>query len=112
MDIQTALRQFLEYIEIERGRSLKTVDNYKRYLDRFFGFAHIAHTNDITADNIREFRLYLNRQAGVKIRGQAATTMKKSTQNYHLIALRSFLKYLRKRGIDAVAPDVIELAKV
>lgn len=37
--------------------------------------------------------------------------MKKSTQNYYLIALRSFLKYMRKRGIDALTPDAIELAK-
>ncbi len=112
MDIATAIRQFLEYIEIERGRSLKTVDNYSRYLMRFVSQAKINHTGDITADSIREYRLFLNRQSGMKVRGQSAATMKKNTQNYHLIALRSFLKYLRKRGIDCVAPDVIELAKV
>lgn len=112
MDIKTALRQFLEYIEIERGRSLKTVDNYNRYLSRFFDQAKISHTSDITADNIREFRLYLNRQQGIKVRGQSAATMKKNTQNYHLIALRSFLKYLMKRGVTVVSPEAIELAKV
>jgi site-specific recombinase XerD len=66
---------------------------------------------DITDDVIREFRLYLNRQPGVKVRGQEASTLKKNTQNYYLIALRSFLRYLMKRDIKALSPDRIELAK-
>jgi site-specific recombinase XerD len=66
---------------------------------------------DITEDTLREFRLRLNRAPGVKVRGQSAATMKKNTQNYYMIALRSFLKYCRKRSIQSVAPDAIELAK-
>ena len=61
---------------------------------------------------IREYRLHLNRSAGVKVRGQASATMKKNTQNYHLIALRVFLKYLMKRGVPSLSPDKIELAKI
>lgn len=110
-DIQTLKRQFLEYTEIEKGRSLKTVINYDHYLTRFFEFGKIKTPSDITEDVLREFRLNLNRSSGVKIRGQAAATMKKSTQNYYLIAIRSFLKYLRKRSVTALMPDVIELAK-
>ncbi len=111
MDIHTALRQFLEYMEIERGRSLKTVDNYRRYLERFISFSKINKPSEITSNLVREFRLYLNRQQGLKIRGQSAGTMKKRTQNYHLIALRMFLKWMLKRDIQSLAPDKIELAK-
>lgn len=98
-------QEFLEYVEIEKGRSIKTVENYDRYLSRFFEHAGIKSPKDITETKIREFRLWLNRQPGVK------ETMKKRTQNYYLIALRSFLKYLAKRGIEGLAPEKIELAK-
>lgn len=112
MDIHTVKRQFLEYIEIEKGRSLLTVRNYEQYLERAFKEMKVKNAGDITEDRLREFRLTLNRAAGAKIKGQTPGTMKKNTQNYHLIALRSFLKYCRKRGIDALTPDAIELAKV
>jgi len=105
-------REFLEHVEIEKGNSLKTVNNYDHYLTRFFEFSKTSEPKDITDDKIREFRLYLNRQPGVKIRGQQASTLKKNTQNYHLIALRSFLKYLMKRNITSLAPDRIDLAKI
>lgn len=112
MDFSSAKRQFLEYIEIEKGRSLKTVENYEHYLNRFAADMNIKSVADISEDTLREFRLKLNRAPGIKVRGQSAGTMKKNTQNYYMIALRSFLKYCRKRNIKAVAPDVIELAKV
>jgi site-specific recombinase XerD len=105
-------REFLEYMEIEKGSSLKTVRNYEQYLTRFFDFTKISDISGITDDRIREFRLYLNRSEGASVRGQASSTMKKNTQNYYLIALRRFLKYLMKRGITALSPDRIELAKV
>ncbi len=110
--IEKLKREFLEYMEIERGSSLKTVANYERYLTRFFSMMSVASTNDITEDSIREFRLQLNRAPGVFVKGQSRSTMKKNTQNYYLIALRRFLKYLMKRGITALPPDRIELAKV
>ncbi len=105
-------REFLEHVEIEKGNSLLTVRNYEHYLARFFEFGKISDPKDINDDKIREFRLYLNRQSGVKVKGQQAGTLKKNTQNYHLIALRSFLKYLMKRGITSLPPDRIELAKI
>lgn len=101
--------QFLEYIEIERGRAVKTVENYDHYLTRFFEQAKVNEPKDITEERVREFRLWLNRQAA---RPGEATTMKKRTQNYYLIALRAFLKFLRKRGITSLSPELIELAKV
>jgi site-specific recombinase XerD len=110
-NIEKIKREFLEHLEIEKGSSLKTIENYDRYLSRFFEFTKISNPKNITDENIRDFRLFLNRQSGVKIRGQNNANMKKNTQNYYLIALRVFLKYLMKRGIDAISPDRIELAK-
>lgn len=107
MDAQTAKRQFLEYIEIERGRAVKTVENYDHYLSRFFEQMQIQKINDISEQNVREFRLWLNRQPGTK-----SDSMKRRTQNYYMIALRAFLKFLRKRDIDAISPEKIELAKL
>jgi site-specific recombinase XerD len=104
-------QQFLEYLEIERGRSVKTVENYDRYLNRFLAFSKAVKPADITEKQVREFRLYLNRQAGTKIGGKVES-MKRKTQNYYLIALRAFLKFLRKRGVESLSPERIELAKV
>ena len=111
MNVQDLKRQFLEYVEIERGRALNTVRNYEHYLDEFFKFGNITDVSQINENILREFRLNLNRSKGVKLKGQSQGTMKKSTQNYYLIALRSFLKYCRKRGVEALTPDAIELAK-
>jgi site-specific recombinase XerD len=111
MTIKESLQQFLEYVEIERGRSLNTVRNYDHYLTVFFTTAKIKKPSDISESAIREFRLFLNRSKGVKIKGQTQGTMKKVTQNYYMIALRSFLKFLKKRNINSLSPDVIELAK-
>ncbi len=105
-DIQKLKQQFLEYLEIERGRSLKTVENYDRYITRFLAHADLKTPKSITEDTVREFRLWLNRQPAPE------GTIKKRTQNYYLIALRSFLKFLMKRGITSLPPDRIELAKV
>ena len=107
MGVETAKRQFLEYIEIERGRAVKTVENYDHYLTRYFAQMEIKDVGDITEQNIREFRLWLNRQPGT-----AADSMKRRTQNYYMIALRAFLKFLRKRDIVAISPEKIELAKL
>ena len=107
MDVAAAKRQFLEYIEIERGRAVKTIENYDRYLTRYFTQMHIKSVGDISEQSIREFRLWLNRQPGT-----AADSMKRRTQNYYMIALRAFLKFLRKRDIPAISPEKIELAKL
>lgn len=112
MDSGRAKTQFLEYLEIEKGLSLKTVENYDRYLSRFFDFAKVKNVAGITEEKVRNFRMHLNRQPGVKVRGQSESNMKKNTQNYHLIALRTFLKYMMKRDIKTLTPDKIELAKI
>ncbi len=106
--MQTLKRQFLEYVEIEKGRSLKTVENYDRYISRFIEHTKIKDPKDISDETIREFRLWLNRQSS----GKGNDTLKRKTQNYYLIALRSLLKYAMKRGVTSLPPDKIELAKV
>ncbi|MBI5400976.1 MAG: tyrosine-type recombinase/integrase [Candidatus Yonathbacteria bacterium] len=111
-DLQTYKRQYFEHLEIEKGRSLKTIENYEHYLNRFLAFAKTDDPLAITDDLVREFRLWLNRQSsGLKVGGRTET-LKKKTQNYYLIALRSFLKYLRKRGVESLSPERIDLAKV
>lgn len=105
-DLKSLKTQFLEYLEIEKGRSVKTVENYDRYLNRFFAFGKVKSPSAITEQLVREFRITLNRSGGV------SGAMKKNTQNYYLIALRAFLKYLRKRGVESLNPERIELAKV
>lgn len=110
--IEQLKREFLEHVEIEKGNSLKTVNNYDHYISRFIEFSKISDPKDISDDKVREFRLFLNRQPGVKVKGQQSGTLKKNTQNYHLIALRSFLKYLMKRGVTSLSPDRIDLAKI
>jgi site-specific recombinase XerD len=104
-DIQSLKQQFLEYLEIEKGRSLKTVENYDRYLARFINQAGVKQPGDITDEKVRQFRLWLNRLPGTQ------DTLKKNTQNYYLIALRTFLKYMAKHSIDSLPPERIELAK-
>lgn len=98
-------RRFLEHLEIEKGRSLKTIENYDRYLTRFIDHTKIETVEAISADLVREYRLWLNRQKTQE------DTLKRNTQNYYLIALRSFLKYLAKVDVKTLAPEKIELAK-
>lgn len=114
MELEKLKRQFLEHLEIEKGRSLKTVENYDRYLSRFFSYAKISNAKEITEDAIRNYRLWLNRQLThpTGLSGRATNTLKKNTQNYYLIALRAFLKYLSARGIPSLSAEKIELAKV
>ncbi|PIW96725.1 hypothetical protein COZ82_03440 [Candidatus Kaiserbacteria bacterium CG_4_8_14_3_um_filter_38_9] len=111
MNLLEAKRQFLEYLEIERGRSVKTIENYDHYLETFLQHTKVTIPNQLTEELVREFRLWLNRQPGSKV-GSQVETMKRRTQNYYLIALRAFLKFLRKRGIQSLSPEIIELAKV
>ena len=105
-DLKALKTEFLEYLEIEKGRSIKTVENYDRYLTRFLEHTKITSPSKLTEQAVREFRIFLNRQPGT------TGTMKHKTQNYYMISLRAFLKFLRKRDIESLNPERIELAKV
>lgn len=97
---------FLEHLEVEQGRSQKTIANYDHYLTRLVDFAGDIQVSDIDQELVRKWRLWLNR-----LGTNTSDELQKNTQNYHLIALRSFLKYCAKRDIPAMAADKIELAK-
>lgn len=104
--IRTLVREYLEHLEVEKQRSVKTIENYDHYLTRFCDWTGVERPEDMTLDVVRTFRLRLHRQMGRN--GEPMTT---STLNYHAIAIRSFLKYLAKRDIQSLAPEKVELAK-
>lgn len=112
MDLDALVKDFLEYLEIERNVSQLTIRNYAHYLDRFVAFlkkdapSPTISVKLITNDSIREYRLFLSRYVD-----DHGISLKRATQNYHLIALRSFLKYCLKRDIAVVAPEKIDLPK-
>jgi site-specific recombinase XerD len=104
---------FLSYLEVERNRSANTIENYRFYLSRFYDWAaKDQKIRNLTPQNInlpliRQYRIYLNRVISAD-----GELLKKSTQNYHLIAIRSFLKFLAKQDINSLAPEKIELGKM
>jgi site-specific recombinase XerD len=104
--VQGLLTDFLEYLEIEQNRSQKTIANYDHYLTRLIDYAGDITVAEITPELIRKWRLWLNR-----LGTNSSDELQKTTQNYHLIALRSFLKYCAKRDIPALSADKIELAR-
>ncbi len=106
MHLQGLIVDFLEYLEIEQNRSQKTIANYHHYLTRLVDYAGDIKVTDITPELIRKWRLWLNR-----LGTNTSDELQKSTQNYHLIALRSFLKYCAKRDITAMSPEKVELAR-
>lgn len=105
-NIKKLKTEFLEYLEIEKNRSQLTIRNYDHYLNCFLGWAMVRSSENITAELVRKFRLYLNRRKDEKNRG-----LKKQTQDYYIIALRGFLKYLAKKDIKTLASEKVELGK-
>ncbi|OGG38899.1 hypothetical protein A3I34_00415 [Candidatus Jorgensenbacteria bacterium RIFCSPLOWO2_02_FULL_45_12] len=95
------LKQYLDYLEIEKNKSHKTRENYSRYLLLFFKEQNIRKLSDITSEAVRGFRTYLS-----------GKDLKKNTQGYYVIAIRNFLKYLIKREKKVLSPETIELPKV
>ena len=113
-DLEQLKRQFLEYVEIEKGRALKTVENYNHYLTVFLNNTKIKDPEDITDNVVREFRLWLNRQPAhpaAKRAEKMKETLSRKTQNYYLIAIRAFLKYLARQEVKSMPSERIELAK-
>lgn len=106
-ELQKTIQEYLQYLEIEKNRSPKTVENYGRYLRIFTDQSKIKSPKDITDESVRTFRITLARQKGTD------GDLKKRTQGYYIIALRNFLKYCIKRNIPTgISPDQIELPKI
>ena len=106
LPLSELVNDFLEHLKVEQNRSQKTISNYNHYLTRLVEFTDDCDISKLTAEMVRQWRLHLNRTKDV-----SGNELTKTTQNYHLIAVRSFLKYLAKRDIAALDSAKIELAK-
>jgi site-specific recombinase XerD len=106
LPLSELVTDFLEYLEVEQNRSQKTIANYDHYLQRLVQFTDDCDISKLDAEMVRQWRLHLNRT-----KDASGHELTKITQNYHLIALRSFLKYLAKRDIKALDSAKIELAR-
>ncbi|MEI9966520.1 MAG: tyrosine-type recombinase/integrase [Candidatus Moraniibacteriota bacterium] len=105
--IQELARQFGEHLEIEMNRSQRTVDGYARVLEAFFQEMGLQKPSDISLETVRRYRLHLNRRATPQ-----GGTLKKNTQSYHAIVIRSFLKFLAKQDIETLAAEKVEVGKI
>jgi len=107
MYMSELILDYIEHLEVEGGRSAKTAENYRLYLERFVEFTEDIQVGKITPEILRKYRLWLNRY-----KNDHDDELATITQSYHLIALRGFLGYLSKRDIETMSPDKIELPKV
>ena len=101
------IRDFIEHLEVERGRSSKTAENYQLYLERLVEFLGEIDVEKLTPEMIRKYRLWLNRYKNTQ-----GDELSLTTQNFHLVALRGFLRYMSNRDIPTVSPEKIILPKV
>ncbi len=113
-DLDELKREFLEFCELDKGQSLLTVENYDRYLTRFFEWlaaesgreSHLS-SDMITQEAIRKYKLHVNR-----LTDHDGKQLKRTTQNYHVLAIRAFLRYLAFRGIESLSPEKISISKL
>jgi site-specific recombinase XerD len=106
MQLDEAIEQYLEYLAIEKNRSKRTIINYRHYLTRLSDYAGDITVKEITPELVRKWRLWLH-----ELGSDRADELSVATQNYHLIALRNFLKFCGRRGWETLGPDHIELGK-
>ena len=105
LSLSALVADFLEYLELERNASKKTIENYEHYLKRFVEFAGDIDPKSINQDLIRKYRLHLSRY----VDPQTQMGLKRVTQNYFMIALRAFLRYLARKDIETLSPEKVEL---
>lgn len=101
-EIERYLKDYLDYLQIEKNRSPKTKSVYKRCLEKFIAYSKLTRPEDITNDMVRSFRIHLAED----------TELKRNTQSYYVISIRNFLKYLIKRDKDVISPEKIELPQI
>jgi len=110
-NIKVLASEFLDYLLIEKSLSQLTIRDYRHYLDRFISWlennAHSLQAEKIDLELITKYRLYL-----ANFKTPKGIVIRRTTQNYHIICLRSFLRYLvTHRDINTLNPDKIELPK-
>ena len=105
-DIKKLKNEYLEYLEIEKDRSQLTIRNYDHYLCFFLNWSKVSYPKEVTGEIVKKYRLYLNRYED-----NNGKRLKRVTQDYYIIALRGFLKYLAKQDIKTLSGDKIELGK-
>lgn len=106
-ELERFVQEFFDHLEIEMNRSLRTIDSYRRTLSAFFAWGNIRRPQDITAERVRQYRLFLNRKET-----RPGVGLKKSTQAYHVIVIRTFLKYLAKHDVETLPAEKIEIGRV
>lgn len=108
MSLSSLITDFLEYLELEKNASQLTIRNYDHYLKRFLEFARDIEPKDIDLALVRKYRLYLARWTDP----QTGKPLKRVTQNYFMIALRAFLRYLARADVESLSPEKVELGEV
>ena len=115
-ELAQKIDEYLEYLEVAKGSSPLTIRDYKHYLNRFLEWLKKEGIRlgiqDINPEIIRQYRVYLSRLPGVAVRGRTSNEMARKTQGYHVIAIRSFLRYLIKNDNKVMSPDKIDLPKI
>lgn len=104
--LETLAERFLEHLEIELGRSPRTLDSYARSLRKFFDMAEARRPEDVTAERVRAYRIRLNRETN-----ERGEPLRKSTQTYHVVVLRSFLKFLAREDVKALPAEKVEVGR-
>ena len=110
-EIAKKTQEFLDYLQVERGSSPLTIRNYRHYLNRFIKWMASSgirqNLKDINQDIVRQYRVWLAGLPDAK-----GGTLSRRTQGYHVIALRSFLKWLIKNDFEVMSPEKIDLPKI
>lgn len=106
-ELEELANAFLGHLEIEMGRSPKTVKSYTDVLSSFFSWGNLKRARDITSERVRSYRIYLNRKPT-----QRGTNLKPVTQAYHAIVIRTFLKYLAKQDVETLPAEKVEIGRV
>ena len=104
--VEQLITDYLEYLEIDKNRSQKTIENYDRYLRKFLTWSKVSNPKNITESVVHKFRVFLN-----KPKDNDGSTLSRTTQNYHVIVLRGFLHFLSKQDIDSLPAEKVELGK-
>jgi len=110
-ETEKLIEEFLEDLEIARNCSPLTLRNYRHYLGRFSLWLKKnfpkAKLTSVNLEIIKKYRLFLARFIAPN-----GTPLSRSTQAYHLIALRSFFKWLIKNDWKVLAPEKIDVPKM